>query len=129
MNSPGGKSPKIVFSALHWLYLLFSNFRVILLSMKACFIVFCRQLKFRVTKIEASPTCAARPVGCAISVAATSRNWTRKEIEEIYGFVEDGGTLIVAGGDHESLNSLLLDYGLEMRKASNSLRNFTPNSN
>ena len=78
-----------------------------------------QKLKFRVTKIEAAQPARLDRLD-VLFLWQLHRELDEKEIEEIYGFVEDGGTLIVAG-DHESLNSLLLDYGLEMRKASNSL--------
>ena len=78
-----------------------------------------RKLKFRVTKIEAAQPARLERLD-VLFLWQLHRELDEKEIEEIHGFVEDGGTLIVAG-DHESLNSLLLDYGLEMRKASNSL--------
>ena len=78
-----------------------------------------RKLKFRVTKIEAAQPARLDRLD-VLFLWQLHRELDEKEIEEIHGFVEDGGTLIVAG-DHESLNSLLLDYGLEMRKASNSL--------
>ena len=78
-----------------------------------------RKLKFRVTKIEAAQPARLERLD-VLFLWQLHRELDENEIEEIHGFVEDGGTLIVAG-DHESLNSLLLDYGLEMRKASNSL--------
>ena len=78
-----------------------------------------RKLKFRVTKIEAAQPARLERLD-VLFLWQLHRELDEKEIEEIHGFVEDGGTLIVAG-DHESLNSLLLDYGLEMRKASNAL--------
>lgn len=75
--------------------------------------------KFRVTKIN-----AAQPARLGrfdvLFLWRLRRGLDEEDIEEIHEFVKEGGTLIVAG-DHESLNSLLLDYGLEMRKASNSL--------
>ena len=78
-------------------------------------------LNFRVTKIEADTTRSARSVGRTISVAAKRSVRRAEEIEEIHHFVKNDGTLIVAG-DHKSLNSLLFDYGLEMRRASRPLR-------
>ena len=78
-----------------------------------------QKLKFRVTKIEATQPARLDRLD-VLFLWQLHRELDEKEIEEIYGFVEDGGTLIVAGDD-ESLNSLLLDYGLEMRKASHSL--------
>ena len=77
-------------------------------------------LKFRVTKIE-----ARQPVRLdrldVLFLWQLSETLDAEEIEDIHRFVKDGGTLIVTG-DHESLDSLLFDYGLEMRRASKSLK-------
>ena len=78
-----------------------------------------QRLKFRVTKIKAAQPARLDRLD-VLFLWRLRRELDEQDIEEIHRFVEDGGTLIVAG-DHESLNSLLLDYGLEMRKASNSL--------
>ena len=78
-----------------------------------------QKLKFRVTKIEAAQPARLDRLD-VLFLWDLRRELDKQEVEEIHQFVEDGGTLIVAG-DHESLKSLLLDYGLEMRKASNSL--------
>ncbi len=78
-----------------------------------------QKLKFRVTKIEAAQPARLDRLD-VLFLWQLHRELDEKEIEEIHGFVEDGGTLIVAG-DNELLKSLLLDYGLEMRKAANSL--------
>ena len=78
-----------------------------------------QRLKFRVTKIKAAQPARLDRLD-VLFLWRLRRELDEQEIEEIHRFVEDGGTLIVAG-DHESLNSLLRHYGLEMRKASNSL--------
>ena len=78
-----------------------------------------QKLKFRVTKIKAAQPARLDRLD-VLFLWRLRRELDEQEIEEIHRFVEDGGTLIVAG-DHESLNSLLRHYGLEMRKASNSL--------
>ena len=77
-----------------------------------------QRLKFRVTKINAAQPARLDRLD-ALFLWSLRRELSDQEIEGIHRFVEDGGTLIVAG-DHESLNSLLHHYGLEMRKASNS---------
>ncbi len=76
-------------------------------------------LKFRVTKIEAAQPARLDQLD-ALFLWRLRGELNEREIEEIHHFVEDGGALIVAG-DHESLDPLLHDYGLEMRKASNPL--------
>ena len=78
-----------------------------------------QRLKFRVTKINAAQPARLDRLD-ALFLWRLRRELSDQEIEEIRRFVEDGGTLIVAG-NHESLNSLLQHYGLEMHKASNSL--------
>jgi hypothetical protein len=78
-----------------------------------------QRLKFRVTKIKAAQPARLDRLD-VLFLWRLRRELDEQEIEGIHRFVEDGGTLIVAG-DHESLNSLLHHYGLEMRKASNSL--------
>ena len=78
-----------------------------------------QKLKFRVTKIEAAQPARLDRLDVLI-LWQLHRELDEKEIEEIHSFVEDGGTLIVAG-ESEALDSLLLDYGLEMRKPSNAL--------
>lgn len=78
-----------------------------------------QKLRFRVTKINAAQPARLDRLD-VLFLWDLSRELDKQEIEEIHQFVEEGGTLIVAG-NHESLKSLLLDYGLEMRKASTSL--------
>ena len=78
-----------------------------------------RKLKFRVTEIDAAQPARLNRLD-VLFLMYLRQELDKQEIEEIHQFVEGGGTLIVAG-DHESLESLILDYGLEMRKASNSL--------
>ena len=78
-----------------------------------------RGLKFRVTKIEAAQPARLDRLD-ALFLWRLRGELDEEEIDEIHRFVEDGGILIVAG-DHESLDYLLLNYGLEMRQASKSL--------
>ena len=78
-----------------------------------------RKLKFGVTKIDAAQPARLDRLD-VLFLWDLRHELDKQEIEEIHQFVEEGGTLIVAG-DHESLESLLLDYSLEMRTASNSL--------
>ena len=78
-----------------------------------------QKLKFRVTKINATQPARLDRLD-VLFLWELSRELDKQEIEEIHQFVEEGGTLIVAG-NHESLNSLLLDFGLEIGKASNLL--------
>ena len=78
-----------------------------------------RGLKFRVTKIEAAQPARLDRLD-ALFLWRLRHELDEEEIDEIHRFVEEGGTLIVAG-DHESLDYLLLEYGLEMRQASKSL--------
>ena len=77
-------------------------------------------LKFRVTKIEAEQPARLDRLD-VLFLWQLNEALDAQEIEEIHHFVKDGGTLIVAG-DHESLDSLLFDYGLEMRRASKPLK-------
>ena len=77
-------------------------------------------LKFRVTKIEAEQPARLDRLD-VLFLWQLNEALDAQEIEEIDHFVKDGGTLIVAG-DHESLDSLLFDYGLEMRRASKPLK-------
>lgn len=79
-----------------------------------------RGLKFRVTKIEAAQPARLDRLD-ALFLWQLNETLDAQEIEEIHHFVNDGGTLIVAG-DHKSLDSLLSDYGLEMRRASKPLK-------
>ena len=79
-----------------------------------------RGLKFRVTEIEAAQPARLDRLD-VLFLWKLDEALDTQEIEEIHHFVEDGGTLIVAG-DHESLDSLLSDYGLEMRRASRPLK-------
>lgn len=75
-----------------------------------------RELNFRVTEIEAAQPARLDQLD-VLFLWKLDEALDTQEIEEIHHFVEDGGTLIVAG-DHESLDSLLFNYGLEMRRAS-----------
>lgn len=77
-------------------------------------------LEFRVTEIEAMQPARLDRLD-VLFLWKLDEALDTQEIEEIHYFVEDGGTLIVAG-DHESLDSLLSDYGLEMRHASRPLK-------
>ena len=76
-------------------------------------------LKFRVTKIEAAQPARLDRLD-VLFLWQLNEVLDAQEIEGIHRFVKDGGTLIVAG-DHKSLDSLLSDYGLEMRRASKPL--------
>lgn len=78
-----------------------------------------RKLKFRATEIAASQPARLDRLDVLI-LTELRQELDKQEIEQILQFVEEGGTLIVAG-DHESLQSLSLEYGLEIRKVSNSL--------
>jgi hypothetical protein len=78
-----------------------------------------RALKFRVTSIEAEQPARLDRVD-VLFLWRLREALDGKEIEKIRHFVESGGTLIVAG-DHQALDSLLFDYGLEMRNASKPL--------
>ena len=77
-------------------------------------------LNFRVTKIEAAQPARLDQLD-VLFLWQLNEVLNVQEIEEIHYFVKDGGTLIVAG-DHESLDSLLSDYGLEMHRASKPLK-------
>ena len=79
-----------------------------------------KALNFRVTKIEAAQPARLDRLD-VLFLWQLSETLDTEEIEEIHRFVKDSGTLIVAG-DHESLDSLLFDYGLEMHRASKSLK-------
>ena len=77
-------------------------------------------LNFRVTKIEAAQPARLDRLD-VLFLWQLNEALDAQEIEEIHHFVNGGGTLVVAG-DHESLDSLLSDYGLEMRRASKPLK-------
>ena len=77
-------------------------------------------LNFRVTKIEAAQPARLDRLD-VLFLWKLNETLDTQEIGEIHRFVKDGGILIVAG-DHKSLDSLLSDYGLEMRRASRPLR-------
>ena len=77
-------------------------------------------LKFRVTKIEAAQPARLDRLD-VLFLWQLNEVLDVQEIEGIHRFVKGGGTLIVAG-DHKSLDSLLSDYGLEMRRASKPLK-------
>ena len=79
-----------------------------------------RALNFRVTKIEVAQPARLDRLD-VLFLWQLNETLDTQEIEDIHHFVEEGGTLIVAG-DHESLDSLLSDYGLEMRRASKPLK-------
>ena len=79
-----------------------------------------RALNFRVTKVEVAQPARLDRLD-VLFLWQLNEALDAQEIEEIHHFVKDGGTLIVAG-DHESLDSLLSDYGLEMRRASKPLK-------
>lgn len=79
-----------------------------------------RGLKFRVTKIEVVQPARLDRLD-VLFLWQLNEALDAQEIEDIHHFVEDGGTLIVAG-DHKSLNFLLSDYGLEMHRASRPLK-------
>ena len=79
-----------------------------------------RGLKFRVTKIEATQPARLDRLD-VLFLWQLNETLDAQEIEEIHHFVKNGGILIVAG-DHKSLDSLLSDYGLEMRRASKPLK-------
>ncbi len=78
-----------------------------------------RALKFRVTKIKAEQPARLDRLD-VLFLRQLHETLDEEEIEEIHHFVEGGGTLIVAG-NHRALDSLLFDYGLEMRNASKPL--------
>ena len=73
-----------------------------------------RALKFRVTSIESEQPIRLDRVE-VLFLWRLREALDGEEIGKIRHFVEGGGTLIVAG-EHQALDSLLLDYGLEMRK-------------
>ena len=79
-----------------------------------------RTSKFRVTKINATQPARLGRLD-VLFLWDLRRGLGEEDIEEIHGFVKDGGTLI-ASGENEALDLLLLDYGLEIRRASNPLR-------
>lgn len=78
-----------------------------------------RALKFRVTEITVEQPARLKRLD-VLFLWQLDKALDEGEIEEIHDFVEGGGTLIVAG-DRSALDSLLLGYGLEMRKASQKL--------
>ena len=75
-----------------------------------------RALKFHVTEISVEQPARLKRLD-VLFLWQLDKALDEGEIEEIHDFVEGGGTLIVAG-DRSAFDSLLLDYGLEMRKAS-----------
>lgn len=79
-----------------------------------------RALNFRVTKIEVAQPARLDRLD-VLFLWQLYETLDTQEIEDIHHFVEEGGTLIVAG-DHKSLDSLLSNYGLEMRRASKPLK-------
>ena len=78
-----------------------------------------RALKFRVTSIESEQPTRLDRVD-VLFLWRLHETLDEEEIEKIRHFVESGGSLIVAGY-HQALDSLLLDYGIEMRQASKPL--------
>ncbi len=78
-----------------------------------------RELKFRVTEIKVEQPARLNRLD-VLFLRQLNEALDEGEIEEIHHFVERGGTLIVAG-DRSVLESLLFDFGLEMRKASKPL--------
>lgn len=78
-----------------------------------------RALKFRVSSIESEQPTRLDRVD-VLFLWRLREALDGEEIEKIRNFVEGGGTLIVAGY-HQALDSLFLDYGVEMRPASKPL--------
>lgn len=72
-----------------------------------------RKMKFRVTEISAVYPAHLNRYD-ALFLVDLNKSPTETEIQEIQGFVNTGGTLIVAG-DSQVLDALFLAYSLELR--------------
>ena len=79
-----------------------------------------RASKFRVTKINATQPARLGRLDVLV-LWDLRRELGEEDIEEIHRFVKEGGTLIAAV-ENDALDSLLLDYGLQIHRASNPLR-------
>ena len=78
-----------------------------------------QKLKFRVTEISAAYP--ARLDRCEVLfLQALDKAPTEKEIRDIQGFVNTGGTLIVAG-NNKALDGLFSTYGLELQELTDRL--------
>lgn len=76
-----------------------------------------RKLKFRVTNISAEYPSRLNRYH-ALFLQDLNKMPTETEMKKIQDFVKSGGTLIVSGGNHKTMEQLIAMYGLKLRNLS-----------
>ncbi len=76
-----------------------------------------RKLKFRVTNISAEYPSRLNRYH-ALFLQDLNKMPTETEMKKIQDFVKSGGTLIVSGGNHKTMEQLIILYGLKLRNLS-----------
>ncbi len=76
-----------------------------------------RKLKFRVTNISAEYPSRLKRYH-ALFLQDLNKMPTETEMKKIQDFVKSGGTLIVSGGNHKTMEQLIALYGLKLRNLS-----------
>lgn len=76
-----------------------------------------RKLKFRVTNISANYPSRLNRYH-ALFLQDLNKIPTETEMKKIQEFVKNGGTLIVSGGNHKTMEQLIAIYGLKLRNLS-----------
>lgn len=76
-----------------------------------------RKLKFRVTNISANYPSRLNRYH-ALFLQDLNKMPTETEMKKIQDFVKSGGTLIVSGGNHKTMEQLIALYGLKLRNLS-----------
>jgi hypothetical protein len=100
--------------------LIFSQFSCDVLEQGSVLYLILRKLKFRVTAISTEYPSRLKSYD-ALFLQDLNRAPLETEIEKIQDFVRDGGTLIVSGGNHQSMEELVAAYGLRLRRLENRL--------
>lgn len=79
-----------------------------------------QKLRFRVTKINAQYPSKLKNYD-VLFLQELIKIPSEKEIEKIHGFVQEGGTLIVNGGNHKTMAGLVSSFGLKLQNLPNRL--------
>ena len=77
-----------------------------------------QKLKFRVTKINAQYPSKLKNYD-VLFLQEITKIPSEKEIDRIHEFVNDGGTLIVNGGNHKTMAGLVSSFGLKLQNLRN----------
>ena len=105
------RSPIVIFILLA---LLFSQLSCDTLEEGSVLYRILRKLKFRVTNISAEYPSRLNRYN-ALFLQDLNKILTETEIKKIQDFVRGGGTLIVSGGNHKTMEGLVAAYHLKLR--------------